>query len=61
MPGYDVSFLITNFHTEEMLKNKLVDFIIHFLEEVDAEVSSMKLGVNSRARVVATTFLQQFI
>jgi actin related protein 2/3 complex subunit 4 len=28
IPGYDISFLITNFHTEQMLKHKLVDFII---------------------------------
>jgi actin related protein 2/3 complex subunit 4 len=26
--GYDISFLITNFHSETMLKHKLVDFII---------------------------------
>jgi actin related protein 2/3 complex subunit 4 len=26
--GYDISFLITNFHAEYMLKHKLVDFII---------------------------------
>jgi len=26
--GYDISFLITNYHTEDMLKHKLVDFII---------------------------------
>ena len=30
--GYDISFLITNFHTEEMLRHKLVDFVIHFME-----------------------------
>lgn len=34
VPGYDVSFLITNFHTEGMKKDKLVDFIILFMEEV---------------------------
>ena len=43
--GYDISFLITNFHTEEMLKHKLVDFIIQFMEEVDKEISEMKLFV----------------
>jgi actin related protein 2/3 complex subunit 4 len=59
--GYDVSFLITNFHTETMLKNKLVDFIIHFMQEIDSEISNMKLDVNARARVVATTFMGQFI
>lgn len=26
--GYDISFLITNTHTETMLKHKIVDFII---------------------------------
>jgi len=58
--GYDISFLITNFHTEDMKKKELVDFIIHFMEEIDPEISGMKLAVNSRARVVATTFLKQF-
>lgn len=69
--GYDISFLITNFHTEAMLKHKLVDFIIqlcvffligclavclqphgspetnqsHSMEEVDKEISEMKLFV----------------
>lgn len=44
--GYDISFLITNFHTEEMLKHKLVDFIVEFMEEVDKEISEMKLFVS---------------
>lgn len=43
--GYNISFLITNFHTEQMLKHKLVDFIIQFMEEVDKEISEMKLFV----------------
>lgn len=37
--------MITNFHTEAMLKHKLVDFIIQFMEEVDKEISEMKLFV----------------
>ncbi|KAI5293991.1 Arp complex subunit [Ascosphaera acerosa] len=44
--GYDISFLITNFHTEAMLKHKLVDFIIEFMTEVDKEISEMKLFVS---------------
>lgn len=47
--GYDISFLITNFHTEAMLKHKLVDFILQFMEEVDKEISEMKLFVRSLA------------
>lgn len=57
---YDISFLITNFHTEQMLKNKLVDFVIHFMEEIDKEISEMKLSVNARARIVAEEFLKRF-
>lgn len=58
--GYSVSFLLTNFHCEEMWKHKLVDFIIQFMTEIDSEVSALKLAVNSRARTVASTFLKQF-
>ena len=36
--------MITNTHTEEMLKHKLVDFIIQFMEEVDKEISEMKFS-----------------
>lgn len=60
LQGYDISFLITNFHTEAMLKHKLVDFVITFMEEVDKEISNLKLAVNSRARISAAEFLQRF-
>lgn len=49
--------MITNFHTEEMLKHKLVDFIIEFMEEVDKEVSEMKLFVSIVVAVAASTKL----
>ncbi len=60
MDGYDLSFLITSDHTEASSPAKLIDFIITFMEEVDKEISTMKLGVNSRARLVAETFLKEF-
>jgi hypothetical protein len=59
MQGYDISFLITNFHTDKMLRHKLIDFVIYFMEEIDKEISEMKLCVNSRARIVAEEFLKQ--
>lgn len=55
--GYDISFLITNTHSETMLKHKIVDFIIQFMEDVDKEISEMKLSVNQRARTVAESYL----
>ena len=33
--GYDISFLITAHHTESMYKHKLVDFLLHFMQEID--------------------------
>lgn len=60
LEGYDISFLITNFHIETMLKHKIVDFVIQFMETVDREISDMKLSVNARARIVAEEFLLKF-
>lgn len=59
-PGYDISFLITNFHTESMYRYKLIDFIIHFMEEIDKEINEMKLAINARARITAEEFLKKF-
>jgi len=58
--GYDISFLVTNFHTEMMYKHKLIDFIIQFLEDVDKEINEMKLAVNQRARIIAQEYLKTF-
>jgi len=58
--GYDISFLITNFHLEEMYKHKLVDFIIQFMQDIDAEITDMKSSVSTRARSVASEYLKEF-
>lgn len=57
--GYDLSFLVTNSHSEEFLKHKLVDFVILFMEEIDKEISEMKISVNARARIVASKFMAE--
>lgn len=43
-----------------MYKHKLVDFIINFMEDIDKEISDMKLSVNSRARTCVEEYLKQF-
>ena len=58
--GYDISFLITNNHMEQMYKHKLIDFIINFIEEIDREINEMKLALNARARIVTEEFLKMF-
>ncbi|BAO41447.1 actin-related protein 2/3 complex subunit 4 [Kluyveromyces marxianus DMKU3-1042] len=61
VPGYSISFLITNKHTETMITEKLIEFIIEFMEEVDKEISEMKLFLNARARFAAEAYLEQFV
>jgi len=56
--GYDISFLITHTHLEKYWKHKLVDFIIQFMEDIDKEISGMKIAINARARLVAGEFMK---
>jgi len=58
--GYDVSFLLTNFNLEAMWKHKLIGFVVQFMEEIDSEISAMKIHVNERARAVGYMFLKEF-
>ncbi|XP_036597961.1 actin-related protein 2/3 complex subunit 4-like [Trichosurus vulpecula] len=57
--GYDIVFLITNFHTEQMYKHRLLDFVIHFMEKIDKEISETKLSVNAPSHIVAQEFLNE--
>ncbi|CCC71651.1 hypothetical protein NCAS_0H03410 [Naumovozyma castellii] len=59
--GYSISFLITNKHTESMKTDKLIDFIIEFMEDVDKEISEIKLFLNARARFTAEAYLGEFV
>lgn len=49
---------MTNTHMERMLRHKLIDFIIQFMEEIDKEISAMKIAINARARIVASSFMR---
>jgi hypothetical protein len=44
-----------------MVKARLVDFVITFLEDIDREISAMKIAINARARVVAGSFMEGFV
>ncbi|KAI7942593.1 hypothetical protein MJO28_012620 [Puccinia striiformis f. sp. tritici] len=57
--SFDISFLITSRNIESMIRLKVVDFIIQFMEDVDREISEMKLSLNARARIVAESYLTQ--
>ncbi|KAK0257787.1 Arp complex subunit [Friedmanniomyces endolithicus] len=57
--GWGLRYLIPHhkFSYRRDAEDKLVDFIIQFMEEVDKEISEMKLFLNARARFVAESFL----
>ena len=59
--GYDVSFLITNFHLEKMVKEQLIDFIVDFVDGIDAEIKNLRLVLGNRTREVARNFLGSFL
>ena len=58
--GYSISFLITHAHLERMRKQQLVDFIVSFVEDIDREISGMRLALNARYRLVASEYLRGF-
>jgi actin related protein 2/3 complex subunit 4 len=61
LDGFSVSFLLLSSHTIILAsKEKVIDLIIRFVEEVDKEVSALKLDINKSSRMIATTFLKQF-
>ena len=58
-PGYDVSFLITNFTLEHYKKEDIIDLIIEFIQDFPKEVRDMKMSVNSQSRFATTYLMEQ--
>jgi actin related protein 2/3 complex subunit 4 len=61
LPDYDISFLVTNIHVEQMVLASLIEFILTFLQDVDKELSDMKVGLNARARACSEDFLRVLV
>lgn len=57
--GFDISFLITNFHLEHYKKEEIIDYIVDFIKDLEKEINEMKLIVNSQCRVASTHFMEQ--
>jgi len=58
--GYSFSFLITDKHVDKLTKNKVIEFILHFIEEADKEISSMKIAMNARGRAIGSEYMKLF-
>ena len=59
--GYDISFLIMNVHTEQMIVSKLIQFILTFIKDIDKELSDMKVTLNKRARNCGEEYLKALV
>ena len=58
-PGYDISFLITNYTLENYKKEDIIDFIVEFIQDFTKEVTEMKMTVNSQSRFATTYLMEQ--
>ncbi len=56
--GYDISFLITNFHLEKFNKKLLIDWLLDFADSIAQEINTIKLNLNTQARIAATHFVK---
>lgn len=56
--GYDITFLITNYHLETYKKEEIIDLIVEFIQDLEKEINEMKLIVNSQFRVTSTHFME---
>lgn len=61
IPGYDISFLVTNIHVEQLILGKLIDFVLQFIQEIDKELSDLKVALDKRARNCAEEFLKALV
>lgn len=57
--NYDISFLITNYHLEYYKKEKIIDFIVEFMQFFESEMNEMKLIVNSQCRLASNYLMEQ--
>ena len=55
--GYDISFLVTNFHMEKFNKSLVIDWLLDFVETIAQEINTIKLNLNTQARIAATYFV----
>lgn len=57
--GYDVSFLVTNQHLERYDKAKIIDFIISFIQDIEKDISQIKLNIITQTRAAALFYVTQ--
>ena len=49
-------------HITTLIKVSILKYFTHiqFMEDIDREISGMKIAINTRARVVAAEYMKQF-
>jgi len=58
---FRVTFSSNNLRTDLSSAHLLIcHLFVQFMEDIDKEISGMKIAINARARVVASEFMRQF-
>ncbi|NDW60154.1 hypothetical protein G0P98_27245, partial [Yangia sp. PrR004] len=57
VPGYDISFLVMDSHLEKYSVQGIINFIIEYVENIDKDLSDIKLNINTQARITASCFV----
>ena len=60
MKGYSLSFLVTDKHVDQFTKEKIINFVLYFIEEADKEISALKITINARGRAIANEYMKLF-
>ncbi|GFH44405.1 hypothetical protein CTEN210_00879 [Chaetoceros tenuissimus] len=58
--GYSISFLITFDHLEKHGKEKILKFLGDFRKDIEKDINSFKLDLNSQARAIAADCMKLF-
>lgn len=60
--GYNISFLISNEQVQSDLQvQQVCDFVLFFMQEIDKEISDMKIDINARSRDIAEEFYRSLL
>ena len=57
LPGYDVTFLVTDRHLRRFFADKLIGFIVKVMQDL-LNISTLKLAAQARGRALASNILR---
>lgn len=57
--GYDISFLITFAHVQQLGKQRIIDFVCNFIGTIDRELNYIKISITERASGIMQEWIDE--